>query len=206
MHVLSRFHLLTISRCTWRPFWGMYHPKWFNALPLSLMHATLFAVLTSTKAISPNYKWPLGSFMNIERYFVLRPRAYLMCHAFICNYILLYTSRVLLMCTTGPPYRLYRTSPLSRYLAALDLLTRHGSPAYLGHTSHARAAPLTHTHLHCFWHAWVISTAMTPISFAAYSVRYCASVSSFLAFWRVFSACYDSYFTWLLVTRSYLYI
>ena len=84
---------------------------------------------------------------------VLRPRAYLMCHAFICTYILLYTSRVSLMCTTGPPYRSYQTSPLSRYLAALDLLTRHGSPAYLGHTSHARAAPSTHTYLHCFWHA-----------------------------------------------------
>ena len=72
---------------------------------------------------------------------LLRFRAYLMCQAFICTYILLYTSCVLLMCTTGLPYRSYQTSPLSRYLAALDLLTRHGSPAYLGHTSHARAAP-----------------------------------------------------------------
>ena len=134
------------------------------------------------------------------------PRAYLMCHVFICTYILLYMSCVSLMCTTGPPYYSYRTFPLSRYLAALDLLTRHSSPAYLGHTSHARAAPLTHTYLHCFWHVWVISTAMTLISFAAYSVRYCASVSPSLASWRVFSACYDSYFTWLLITRSHLYI
>ena len=31
---------------------------------------------------------------------LLRPRAYLMCHAFICTYILLYTSRVLIMCVT----------------------------------------------------------------------------------------------------------
>ena len=137
---------------------------------------------------------------------VLRPRAYHMCHAFICTYILLYTSCVSLMCTTGPPYRSYQTSPLSRYLAALDLLTRHGSPAYLGHTSHACAAPPTHIYLYCFWHAWVISAAMTPISSAAYSVRYCTSVSPFLASWRVFLACYDSYFTWILVTRSHLYI
>ena len=136
---------------------------------------------------------------------MLRLRAYLMCHAFICTYILLYTSRVLLMCTTGPPCRSYRTFPLSRYLAALDLLTRHGSPAYLGHTSHAHAAPLTHTYLHCFWHAWVISIAITPIFFATYSVQYCASVSPSPASWRVFSALYDSYFTWLLVTRSHLY-
>ena len=137
---------------------------------------------------------------------MLLPRAYPVCHTFICTYILLHTSRVLLMCTTGPPYRSYQTFPLSQYLAALDLLTCHGSPAYLGHTSHARAAPSTHTYLHCFWHAWVISTAITPISFAAYSVQYCASVSPFPASWHVFLALYDSYFTWLIVTRSYLYI
>ena len=74
------------------------------------------------------------------------PRVYLYLYSAI------YVSR-LLMCTTGPPYRSYWTSLLSRYLAALDLLTRHGSPAYLGHTSHARAAPSTHTYLYCFWHA-----------------------------------------------------
>ena len=72
---------------------------------------------------------------------MLRPRASLMCHTLICIYILLYTSRVSLMCTIGLSYRSYWTFPLSRYLAALDLLMRHGSPAYLGHTSHARAAP-----------------------------------------------------------------
>ena len=123
------------------------------------------------------------------------PRVYLYLYSAI------YVS-CLLMCITGPPYRSYWTSPLPRYLAALDLLTRHGSPAYLGHTSHARTASSTHTYLYCFWHAWVISTAMTPISFAAYSVQYCASVSPFTASWRIFSACYDSYFPWLLVTRS----
>ena len=74
------------------------------------------------------------------------PRVYLYLYSAI------YVSR-LLMCTTGPPYCSYQTFPLSRYLAALDLLTRHGSPAYLGCTSHARAAPSTHTYLHCFWHA-----------------------------------------------------
>ena len=75
------------------------------------------------------------------------PRIYLYLYS-----ILLYASCVLLMCTTGLPYCSYRTFPLSRYLAALDLLTRHGLPAYLGHTSHTRAAPSTHTYLHCFWH------------------------------------------------------
>ena len=137
---------------------------------------------------------------------MLYPRAYLMCHVFICTYILSYTSRVSLMCTTGPPYCSYQTFPLSWYLAALDLLTCHGSPAYLGHTSHARAAPLTHTYFYCFWHAWVISIAMTLIFFAAYSVVYCASVSPSPASWRVFSALYDLYSTWLFVTRSCLYI
>ena len=127
------------------------------------------------------------------------PRIYLYLYSAI------YVSH-LLMCTTGPLCRSYRTFLLSRYLAALDLLTHHGSPTYLGHTSHAHAAPSTHTYLHCFWHAWVISTAMTPISFAAYSVRYCASISPFLASWHVFSACHDLYFTWLLMTRSHLYI
>ena len=137
---------------------------------------------------------------------LLHPRAYPMCHMFICTYILPYTSCIVLMCTTGLPCRSYRTFPLSQYLAALDLLTHHGLPAYSGHTFHACAAPSTHTYLYCFWHVWVISTAMTSISFAAYSVQYCASVSPSPAFWRVFLALYDLYFTWLLVTRYYLYI
>ena len=137
---------------------------------------------------------------------LLHLRAYPMCHAFICTYILLHTSRVLLMCTIGSPCCSYQTFPLSRYLAALDSLAHHGLPAYLGHTSHAHAAPSTHTYLHYFWHAWVISIAMTPISFAAYSVQYCTLVNPFSVSWHVFSALYNLYFTWLLVTRSYLYI
>ena len=80
---------------------------------------------------------------------MLRPRAYLMCHMFIYTYILLYTSHVSLICTTEPPCHSYWIFPLSQYLAALDLLMGHGSPAYLGHTSHARAAPSTHTYLYC---------------------------------------------------------
>ena len=35
----------------------------------------------------------------------------------------------------------------------LQILMCHSLPAYLGHTSHAHAAPLTHTYLYCFWHA-----------------------------------------------------
>ena len=136
---------------------------------------------------------------------IVMPRAYPMCHAFIWTYILLYTSSVLLMCTTRPPCHSYWTFSLSRYLVALDLLTCHGSPAYLGHTSHTHAAPLIHTYLYCFQHVWVISTAITPIFLAAHLVRYCTSVSPSPASWHVFSACYDLYFTWLLVTRSYLY-
>ena len=120
-------------------------------------------------------------------------------------YILLYMSHILLMCTTELPCHSYRTFPLSQYLAALDLLTRHGLSAYLGHTSHAHAVSLTHTYLHCFWHTWVISTAITPIIFAAYSVWSCTSVSPFPVSWRVLLALYDSYFTPLLVTRFYLY-
>ena len=81
---------------------------------------------------------------------VLCPRAYPMCHMFICTYILPHMSYVLLMCTTGSPCHLCQTFLLSKYLAALDLLTCHGLPAYLGHTSHTRAAPSTHTYLHCF--------------------------------------------------------
>ena len=73
-------------------------------------------------------------------------------HVYLYLYSAIYTSRSL-MCTTGLPCRSYWTFPLSQYLAALDLLMRHGLSAYLGHTSHAHAAPLTHTYLHCFWHA-----------------------------------------------------
>ena len=129
-------------------------------------------------------------------------------HIYLYLYsVTVYMSRILLMCTTRPPCCSYQTFPLSRYLlAALDLLTCHGLPAYSGHTSHTCAAPSTHTYLHCFWHAWVISTAMTPIFFAAYLIWHCALVSPFPTFLHVFSACYDLYFTWLLVIRSYLYI
>ena len=44
---------------------------------------------------------------------LLRPRAYLMCHAFICTYILPYTSRV---CLCVPPDRLTAHTGHPRYL------------------------------------------------------------------------------------------
>ena len=53
-----------------------------------------------------------------------------MCHAFICTYILLYTSRVRLC--VSPDRLAAHTGRFCYldYLAALDLLTRHGLPAY----------------------------------------------------------------------------
>ena len=86
-----------------------------------------------------------GDSFDLRMVVMLHPRAYLMCHAFIRTYILLYMSRVSLMCTIRPPCHSYQIFSLSRYLAALDSLTYHSLPAYLGHASHARAAPLTHT-------------------------------------------------------------
>ena len=91
----------------------------------------------------------------------------------------------------------YWTFPLSQYLAALDPLTCPGSPSYLGLHSHGRASPLAHLPLHQFWHAWVISTAITKISSVAYLVPYQALVSPFSACWCIASASCDSIFLWL---------
>ena len=91
----------------------------------------------------------------------------------------------------------YRTFPLSRYLAALDPLMHPGSPSYLGLHSHGHTTPLACLPLHQFWHVWVILTAITKISFAAYSVPYQASVSPCLACWCIASASCDLIFLWL---------
>ena len=91
----------------------------------------------------------------------------------------------------------YQTFLLSWYLAALDLLTCPGSPSYLGLHSHGCATPLVHLPLHRFWHTWVISTAITKISFVAYSVPYQASVSPCSACWSIASASCDLIFLWL---------
>ena len=91
----------------------------------------------------------------------------------------------------------YRTFPLSQYLAALDPLTRLGSPSYSSSHSHGHAIPLAHLPLHQFWHAWVRSAAITKISSVAYSVPYQASVSPCSACWRIALTPCDSIFLWL---------
>ena len=91
----------------------------------------------------------------------------------------------------------YRTFPLSWYLAALDPLTCLGSSSYLGLHLHDRTTPLACLPLHQFWHAWVISTAITKISSVAYSIPYQASISPCLACWRIVSASCNSIFLWL---------
>ena len=91
----------------------------------------------------------------------------------------------------------YWTFLLSRYLAALDLLTHLGSPFYLGLHSHGHAPPLACLPLHQFWHMWVRSTAITKLSSVAYSVPYQASVSPCSAHWHIVLASCDSIFLWL---------
>ena len=92
----------------------------------------------------------------------------------------------------------YQTFLLSRYLAALNPLTRPGSPSYSGLHLHGHVPPLACLPLHQFWHTWVISTAITKISFVAYSVPYQASVSPCLAYWHITSASCYSIFLWLV--------
>ena len=121
--------------------------------------------------------------------------------------LLTHVSNVLIFCfiqLVWPDYvyhwfawRPYQTFLLSQYLAALDSLTCPGSPSYSGLYSHGRATPLARQPLHRFWHAWVISTAITKISSVAYSVLYQASVNPCLACWCIASASCDSIFLWL---------
>ena len=133
---------------------------------------------------------------------------YIVCCCYTLGPILLAcVSNVLIFCCIRlmwPDYvyhrftwRPYRTFLLSRYLAALDPLTCPGSPSYLGLHLQGHATPLTCLPLHQFWHAWVILTAITKISFVTYSVPYQASVSPCSACWRIVSASCDSIFLWL---------
>ena len=91
----------------------------------------------------------------------------------------------------------YQTFPLSWYLAALDSLMHPSSPSYSGLHLHSHAPPLACLPLHQFWHAWVLSVAITKIFFAAYSVPYQASVSPCLSCWCIASASCDLIFLWL---------
>ena len=80
----------------------------------------------------------------------------------------------------------YQTFPLSRYSAALMC---PGSLSYPILHLHGHASPLAHLPFHQFWHAWVMSVAITKISSSVYTVPYQASVSPCSACWCIASAC-----------------
>ena len=71
----------------------------------------------------------------------------------------------LLMCTTGPSYRSYRTFPLSRYLAALDLLTCHGLPSYLSHApnSYLHSVIMAHVRHLCSYDSDLFCSLLSTI-------------------------------------------